>query len=132
MIARWSPTAMAAAVSYVAGLSPHAPPSLLYAGLSSTPFGPSGTGRVELAVSGYHRQLIALTLTSGADAAQAATTGAVTFATLGLGAYRGIGLFDALVAGTLWFWADLDVQVDIEAGDSVTFAAGLLRIGLNL
>ncbi len=130
MNAHWAPRALQAALRYATGLpvTSYPPPAALYLALSVTSADPDGPGFDELAVTGYARQLLAVEVT-GAYVVD--TTAAATFAALGAGSYLGVGVFDDATAGELWYWADLDVAVGIAAGETVDFAAGLIRVALT-
>ena len=128
MNAHWAPRALTAALKYVTGQSPDAPPSALYAALSSTSADPAGPGFTELTVANYARQPVSLAYGSDYLVLSSAD---VNFVNLGAGTYLGVGLFDDATAGGLWFWGDLSEAVDFDTGRTVTLVAGLIRAGLS-
>jgi hypothetical protein len=55
----------------------------------------------------------------------------ITFATptpAGWGTVTAFGIYDALTAGNLLYWADLTASKTINAGDTVSFAVGAITV----
>ena len=105
-------------------------PTAWYVGLyTTTPTADAGTGGVECSNTGYARQSVTWTRTSGTLNPSAV----VTFgpATEAWTAVVGFGIFSALTAGTLYAFKALTTARTLGNGDSAEFATADLTITLD-
>jgi hypothetical protein len=109
----------------------YSPPATIYVALFTAP-GPTdaGPGANEVAVGGYARQTAAFDVSSGGATANSAI---VTWTASGAayGTVVAFALMDAVSAGNMLFWADLDTSRVVNDGDTCEFAAGDLAITLD-
>lgn len=102
-------------------------PTTVYVGLYTATPSDAGGG-TEVSGNAYARQSVAFSAASGGAITN---SGVITFPTptpSGWGTVTHFGMFDAVSAGNLLYWDALTASKVINAGDTVTFAAGDIDI----
>ncbi len=121
-------------LDHVLGLTPYAPPPLLYLALYTTAPGDDGAGGVEPSGNGYSR----IAVPNDPDHWPAAAGGVKTHAhpitwptpSAGWGTIRAVGVLDHPTAGTLLFHGAVD-PVAVTTGQVVQLKAGALTLTLD-
>ncbi|MDW8206835.1 MAG: hypothetical protein RMJ43_03290 [Chloroherpetonaceae bacterium] len=123
-----------ALLNHVLRNTPFTSPTNIFIGLFTSNPGESGGG-TEVSGGGYARQQV----TFGApqdnapDGRRCTNSSAVTFpqATANWGTITHAGLFSTATGGNMLFYGALSSSATINAGDTLTFAAGNISVGMD-
>lgn len=93
----------------------------------------NGSSVTEVSGGAYARQLLNASDFSAASGGAITNTAAKTFpeATASWGTVKAWGVYDAVTAGSLWFWGKLSTARTIDSGDTPRFVAGDLDASIT-
>lgn len=118
-------------LDHMLGNTAYSAPANVYIALYTTVPTDAGGG-VEVTGGSYVRLTVINNTTNWPDASGGAKANGVAFtfveATASWGTVVAFGIFDAVTAGNLLYWADLTTNKTIDSGDTAQFAIGDLDV----